>query len=417
MARNHLIGMLLGTEEDWPTAFEALFRRMNARVAHGGEDHTFETGRITIEPFNLRAKPRYALVIDRLAYWYYQPREWLKKVALMDDVYLMNNPFTFQAMEKHAAYCAMMRLGLKVPDTWLLPQKNPLDNPRFPYTSAKYNMPFRLEDVAHAIGYPLFMKPFDGGAWVGVTRIADDRQLHDRYDASGERLMHLQASIENFDVFVRSLSIGAETMVMRYDPDRPMHDRYQIEHGFLTSRLGDEIVTMGRLVNAFFLWEFNSCETIVKDGVVYPIDYANANPDIALTSLHYYFPWAIRALAKWAIFCTATSRRMKIDQDTRRYFDIGDRRDLSYEEKLAEYRRLSDEYFQTTEYEEFCAKQLPEIDDAMLSYIESAEFDRLLVETVVSTFPPHEHEQFVAHYRGIMAAWAKDEQSMLAGRR
>ena len=50
----------------------------------------------------------------------------------MDDVYLLNNPFTFQAMEKHSAYCAMMRLGLKVPDTWLIPHKLlPPDNPRF----------------------------------------------------------------------------------------------------------------------------------------------------------------------------------------------------------------------------------------------------------------------------------------------
>ena len=52
-------------------------------------------------------------------------------------------------------------------------------------------------------------------------------------------------------------------------------------------------------MNAFFRWEFNSCETIVKDGVAYPIDYANASPDVALTSLHYYFPWAITALVRW----------------------------------------------------------------------------------------------------------------------
>jgi len=26
----------------------------------------------------------------------------------------------------------------------------------------------------------------------------------------------------------------------------------------------------------------------------------------------------------------------------------------------------------------------------------------------VSTFPPHEHEQFVAHYRGLLDAWARD---------
>ena len=61
----------------------------------------------------------------------------------MDDVYLLNNPFTFQSMEKHAAYCAMIRLGLKVPETWLVPHKQPPDNPRFPYTAAKYNQVLR----------------------------------------------------------------------------------------------------------------------------------------------------------------------------------------------------------------------------------------------------------------------------------
>ena len=64
-------------------------------------------------------------MIDRLAWWYDLPRAWLKKVSLMDDVYLLNNPFTFQAMEKHSAYCAMMRLGISVPETWLIPHKVP----------------------------------------------------------------------------------------------------------------------------------------------------------------------------------------------------------------------------------------------------------------------------------------------------
>lgn len=116
----HLIGLLLGTEDDWPGAFEALVRRLGAVTDSSGVSHRFDTERITIEPFDLRDRPRYGLVIDRLAYWYYHPREWLKKVALMDDVYLLNSPFTFQSMEKHAAYCAMMRLGLHVPDTVLI---------------------------------------------------------------------------------------------------------------------------------------------------------------------------------------------------------------------------------------------------------------------------------------------------------
>ena len=110
-ARSHLIGLLLGTEEDWPAAFEHLLGCVGP-IKHGGETHELTCERIMNEPFDLRYRPRYALVIDRLGWWYTVPREWLKKVSLMDDVYLLNNPFTFQAMEKHSAYCAMMRLSL-----------------------------------------------------------------------------------------------------------------------------------------------------------------------------------------------------------------------------------------------------------------------------------------------------------------
>src|SRR3982750_4305858 len=155
----HLIGLLLGTEEDWPTAFETLMARLGPITDGAGRRHTIETERVTIEPFDLRDRPRHDLVIDRLAYWYYHPREWLKKISLMDDVYVLNSPFTFQSMEKHAAYCAMMRLGLKVPETVLVPYKNPLDNARYAYTAERYNKSFDLEEIAESIGYPLFMKP------------------------------------------------------------------------------------------------------------------------------------------------------------------------------------------------------------------------------------------------------------------
>jgi hypothetical protein len=173
-------------------------------------------------------------------------------------------------------------------------------------------------------------------------------------------------------------------------------------------------VTISRLVNAFFRWEFNSSEVIVKDGVAYPIDYANASPDVAVTSLHYYWPWAIQALARWSIFCCATGRPMRINQNTRDFFEIGDREDLSYEEKLREYRGLADEYFQTAEYEEFVAEALPNVQELMLEYVESPEFDEMLVQTVQATFPAHEHEHFVAHFRGLLGRWARDQRALVA---
>jgi hypothetical protein len=163
------------------------------------------------------------------------------------------------------------------------------------------------------------------------------------------------------------------------------------------------------LINAFFLWEFNSCETLIKDGQVFPIDYANACPDVSLTSLHYYFPWAIKSLVKWSLYCTVTDRPMQIDMTMKRYFEIGDRDDLTYEEKLAGYARLTDEHFQSARYYEFVEKHLPEMDQVVYDYISSDEFDRLLIETVRSTFPTHEHERFIAHYRGLMGLWLKDQ--------
>ena len=406
---SHLIGLLLGTEEDWPTAYEAILSRLGP-IEHRGERHEFPVERIVIEPFDLRSTPRYGLVIDRLAWWYWVPREWLKKIALMDGVYLLNNPFTFQAMEKHSAYCAMMRLGLKVPDTWLIPHKQPPPNPRFLPTAERYNAAFDLEEIGARVGYPLYLKPFDGGQWVGVSRAGGPGELRRGYDESGQRLMHVQSAVDDYDVFVRSLSIGAETMSMRFQPERPLHDRYAVAHDFLTAELGWEVVTISRIVNAFFRWEFNSCETIVKGADAHPIDYANASPDVALTSLHYYFPWAIETLVKWTLFCATTGRTMRVAIELEPYFEIADREDLGYEEKLREYRRLTDEYFQVEAYEAFCAETLPGLHDLVVDYVAGDEFDRLLVDTVRSTFPQHEHEHFVAHYRGLLSSWVADQR-------
>ncbi len=406
----HVIGLLLGTEDDWPRAYEALVRRLGAVTDERGGTHRVRTVRVTVEPFSLRDKPQHSLVIDRLAYWYYHPREWLKKIALMDDVYLLNSPFTFQSMEKHAAYCAMMRLGLKVPDTVLVPYKHPLDNSRYAYTAARYNQPFDLEAIAEQLGYPLFMKPYDGGGWVGVTKIRSSAELNAAYDASGERLMHLQQSVEGYDVFARSLTIGPETMVMRFRPELPMHDRYAVSHGFLSAETGAEVVSISRLINAFFRWEFNSCESLIRGQQVHPIDYANACPDVAITSLHYYFPWAMAALLRWTVFCVVTGRRFRLDTDTARYFAIADRDDLSYQDKLAEYRRLADEYFEVDRYAEFCATRLRHVDEMVYDWVRSPEFDQLLLDTVRATYPPAEHERFLAHFRGLIGAWVRDKE-------
>ena len=402
------IGLLLSDEDDWPVAFEQLHRRLPPRLNTAGGALATEVERVRIHPFNLRAPTSYDLVIDRLAYWHFHPREWLKKAALVNGVYLLNNPFTFQSMEKHSAYCAMIRLGLPIPDTWLIPTKQGPDTEKFRRTASRYHDWFDLPGIASKIGYPLYMKPFDGGGWRGVSRVGNDWELMAAYDASSQTMMHLQRGLENFDIFVRALAIGPQVNIFHYDPTRPMHDRYQVSSNFLTPEHAAEATAVVKTINAFFRWEFNSCESILKDGVLQPIDFANACPDVAIVSLHYYFPWAIKSLLAWSLFCVASDRPMRLDMNSHDYLAIADS-ERSYPEKLAAYEALADAYFDTERFTEFRATQLGHLDQVMWELAQAQEFDDMLVHNVRLIFPAHEQEQFIAHFRGLIAAWVQAE--------
>jgi hypothetical protein len=41
-------------------------------------------------------------------------------------------------------------------------------------------------------------------------------------------------------------------------------------------------------------------------------------------------------------------------------------------------------------------------------WVASPAFDDLLVSTVRATYPAKEHDQFIAHFRGLLALWVKD---------
>ena len=407
MASSKLIGLLLSLEEDWPSTFEALTARMGS-LSYQGKTYRIETERIHIHPFNLRDAVRHNVVIDRLAWWHPNAREWLKKAALMNDLYLLNNPFSFQSMEKHSAYAAMIRLGLRVPETVLVPQKVGPDNERYQRTAVKYHDMFDLPSVAAEVGYPLFMKPFDGGGWRGVSKVDNEGELLAAYDASGQTMMHLQRGLVDYDVFVRSLGVGPQVISLRYDPAQPMHGRYSVSHDFLDADKGREANAITKIINAFFRWDFNSCEAILQSGQLWPMDFANACPDIALTSLHYYFPWAIKSLYAWSTFCALTDRPMHVTMDIKPYFDIADS-ERSYEEKLTAYEALADKHFETERFAEFKATALKDLDDAMWTLTGEDAFADIVRGAVADTFPEHERESFQAHYEGLLEHWRAAE--------
>ena len=184
------IGLSLGADLCWPICFEDIVRELDPVIRLGADTLRFEVERVSIEPFGLQPRAHYDVVIDRLTHWYDTSREWIKKAVLMDGMYVYNNPWSVQSMEKQTSYCAMLRLGFPIPRTWLIPPKEYEDLPDLEPTLSRYAKLFDLGEVGEQVGYPLFMKPYDGGGWVGVTRIENEQELRQAYDESGRLVMH-----------------------------------------------------------------------------------------------------------------------------------------------------------------------------------------------------------------------------------
>ena len=407
------IGLSLGADLCWPVFYEDILAKLNPTINVSGETLEFAVERVTIEPFDLAQPVKYDVVLDRLTPWYHTSREWIKKAIVQNDMYSLNNPFTLQAMEKHTSYAAMMRLGMPVPKTILLPPKDyEEDLPDLHLTLESYAQMFDLSEIGDQVGYPSFIKPISGGGWKGVSRVDNLADLQKAYDESGETIMHLQAAVEPFDVFVRALAVGPQVNVIRYDPSAPLHDRYQVDFDFVDSEDIKHLSDLALTINSFFGWDFNSVEALRKDGVFHPIDFANANPDSQITSLHYHIPWLVKALIRWSVYCAATKRRMRHHVDWTPFFLISDS-DAPFDEKLAGYAEIAAERFETDRFETFCDRYLGDLDEITWDYFGSDRAMAAVRRKVEVMFPEHEVDEFTDHFWGLLEFWRRTERDRL----
>ena len=105
-------------------------------------------------------------------------------------------------------------------------------------------------------------------------------------------------------------------------------------------------------------------------------------------------------ISTWADFDTGENAYLNED------FAIADS-ERSYWEKLEAYEQLADKHLQKDEFAEFKESQLGHLDEVMWELAQSPEFDRTIVDPVRVTFPDHEWEQFIAHFRGLLRHWVE----------
>ena len=402
------IGLSLGADICWPVCYETLLEQLDLSIPQGAERVSVACERLTIEPFELSKPVKCDVVVDRLTHWYSTSREWIKKAILLDDLYVYNNPWSLQSNEKHTSYAAMTRLGLPVPITWMLPPKSYDVADDLEETLRRYARMFSLEEIGDSIGYPFFMKPYHGGGWKGVTRIDDAAGLQRAYDASGTEVMNLQEAILPHDHFVRCVGLGPQTRKVSYDPAAPLHDRYRLDTNFLSAEDESVLEDMTLTIDAFFGWDFNSCEALRRNGVWHPIDFANACPDSQVSSLHYHFPWLIKANLRWSIFCAVTARPMRKTLDWQPFLDVADR-DLAPRERLAEYAKIAHERFETERFRDFCREHLAHLDELAHAFFGSPTMRDAIHQKVLALFPAHEVDEFTELFWGRVQSWRERE--------
>ena len=407
------IGLSLGADLCWPLCYEGILARLDARIPVGRDTVRFEVERVTIEPYDLQQPCRYDLVIDRLTHWYSTSREWIKKAVLLDGLYVFNNPWAIQAMEKHSTYAAMMALGFPVPDTWMIPPKAYDAKPDLEVTLERYAKLFDLGEVGRRLGYPMYMKPYDGGGWQGVSRIEDEAQLRAAYEASGTHVMHLQKSIEPFDRFVRAIGLGPQVKIVRYDPALPLHDRYTMDEGFASETDVRTLTDMTLVINTFFGWDFNSCEALSKDGTWHPIDFANACPDSQVTSLHSHFPWLILANLEWSLFVAATKRPMRRGFEPEPFYAIA-RETAPFAEKLEAYAAIARQRLDADRFEEFRARHLKALPEVAWDFFGTEEAKEAVRLKTAALYPAHEVERFTELFWERIQRWRGDARETQA---
>ncbi|MDQ7823051.1 MAG: hypothetical protein RDV48_09685 [Candidatus Eremiobacteraeota bacterium] len=427
-----VIGIMDPNYFSFVATLEHLIKFCAPRLEHNGTEYEVATKRMKCRPYDtLNAWTETCVIMNRGAHWNHHRNSFFSIVGW--KAHLIYNMFSFKAIDKNAGYGMMHELGLKVPTTWAIPQK---DYTKLREESTTVNMQFDLifedhelfdlEKIGEAVGYPAFLKPQAGGGWVGVKKVNNYQELKEAYDKSEDKPVNLQKAVD-YKEFVRSVGIGPQIMPMHYNADaKHSHDRYMrtatqaVEFNFITPEEEREINKITKIINAFYGWDHNSCESLITaEGDNFIIDYINAYPDSSLISLHFYFPGVVKAMAKWLLFCAVVGRPEGYDfmRNWPRFYKIREesrKKNWDYFRLLDEYEKVADDYWETEKFNDFCAHQLADFDEKALEFFSSAEFNAIIAEDVERYFKiPEERPEKYSHYRGILDFWVHCERDKI----
>ena len=288
------VGLLVGRERTFPEALIEEVARRNAGVLC--EYAEFAAPRADVAP-------PYDVIVDRISHEVtcYQP---FLKLAALYGARVVNNPFWRIVDDKFFNAGLAARLGVAVPKTVLLPQKEYGADT----TGASLEKNMRYVDwgaLIEQLAFPMYLKPHWGGGWKDVTRVANMEELMRAYDASGRLTLIAQEAIA-WQRYVRCIVIGQrDVRVALWDPRLSHFDRYRragesmpaLDPG-LSERIQQDALKITQALG----YDMNTVEFAVRGDVPYAIDFMNSAPDFDVSSLgEEHFAWTVQRMAELVI--------------------------------------------------------------------------------------------------------------------
>lgn len=295
MSKKLKIGILRGMETTFPDALIANINKISIE-----KNLNIEADFIMLGGTKMAEPTGYKLIIDRISHEVSYYRAFLKN-AMLNGTEVINNPFWWSADDKFFNYSLAQKMGIPVPKTVILPHySHPPNTTDQSFRNLVYPLPW--DQLFEYVGFPAFLKPFDGGGWRHVYKVTSPEDFFEKFHLTENLCMVLQEGIE-FEEYYRCYCIGKKDVrIMRYDPGAEPQSRYVKDPKPLTPKMEKQVTQICIDLCSALGYDINTVEFAVRAGVPYAIDYMNPAPDCDYHSVTPpNFEWVVDRVTAMAI--------------------------------------------------------------------------------------------------------------------
>lgn len=285
-----LIGLLVGDETDFPKAF---IKAINSKKT------SVKAELAKISYTKMDGEANYDVLIDRISHIVPYYRSFLE-FAVLNDTYIINNPFTWSADSRFIGTAVVNLLGLKSPRTIILPNKY-IERDAVPDTFRNLDYPMDWNAIIDYVGVPAIFKNNSMGGRPETHRVHNVNELLEWYDESGTRTKILQEIIES-DTHIHSFVVGHEKVMSLFFSIED--NRYKSEIISNDDELGAQLAYAALRITQSYQYDVNMVEFVIRNNEIYVINGSNPAPQISYELMSKdQFQWCVDEIADVAIEC------------------------------------------------------------------------------------------------------------------